>query len=477
MFPYDSFFFVSSMLFRIVFACEGGWVVLFSCAKLEQQQIGGREVMRILKTWVASDKRAIESLMNRSFFDRKIERKVEAIIDAVEERGDEAVAAYTERFDDVRISPGKFRVEKGDLAAARRKAGRELVSVIQEIQRNLVSYHRRQKPKDWRMDAGNGSKLGQRWLPVERVGVYVPAGEAPLVSSVLMGVVPAKVAGVKEIVVCSPPSWNGGINPDILAACGLVGIEEVYRIGGVQAIAAMAIGTKTVRKVDKIVGPGNVYVTMAKKVLSGRVGIDILAGPSEVLILADDSAEPAFIAADLLSQAEHGTGREICLLVTDSSRLVNEVQKELESLVRSGQKAAFGNKKLLAAITIVVAKSLAQALKLANDFAAEHVEVMTRKAASVARQVRNAGAVFVGPYSPVPVGDFYAGPNHVLPTGAAAKFSSGLSVLDFMRRVSVISYTRKSLRAALPAVSKMAEVEGLPAHAEAVRIRFRKRSR
>jgi histidinol dehydrogenase len=430
--------------------------------------------MRIFKSWVASDRQEIERLMNRSILDRDVEQQLEAIIDDIERRGDQAVAAYTERFDHVEIPPEKLRVEKQAISAARRKAGRELLSVIREIERNLLSYHRRQKPKDWWVDAGNGSKLGERWVPVERVGVYVPGGEAPLVSSVLMGLVPAKVAGVKEIVVCSPPSWKGDMSPHILAACGLLGAQEIYRVGGVQAIAAMAIGTETVRRVDKIVGPGNIYVTMAKKILSGRVGIDILAGPSEVLILADDSADPTFVAADLLSQAEHGTGREVCLLVTDSPRLARRVQQELVSLGRSGREAAFGNEKLLNAITLVVTRGLAQAVKLANDFAAEHVEVMTRKAASVAKRVRNAGAIFVGPYSPVPIGDFYAGPNHVLPTAAAAKFSSGLSVLDFMKKISVISYTRKSLRAALPAVSKMAEVEGLPAHAEAVRIRFDK---
>ncbi len=430
--------------------------------------------MRILKTSVASDRPKIRRLMDRSFLDPKLERQVKTIIADLERQGDRAVAAYSERFDRVRISPRQFRVQEQGIAAARREAERELVSVVRQVERNLVSYHRRQKPQDWQMDAGNGGRLGERWLPVRRVGVYVPGGKAPLVSSVLMGVVPAKVAGVEEIAVCSPPSCDGDINPDILAVCGLLGVKEVYRIGGVQAIAAMAIGTAAIRKVDKIVGPGNIYVTMAKKVLSGRVGIDILAGPSEVLILADDTARPAFVAADLLSQAEHGTGREVCLLVTDSAGLAKNVERELNCMVGSGNRAAFGDRKLLAAITIVVTKTLRQALDFANDFAAEHVEVMTRKAATVAKQVRNAGAVFVGPYSPVPVGDFYAGPNHVLPTAAAARFSSGLSVLDFMKRVSVIAYTKKSLRAALPEVSKMAEVEGLPGHGEAVRIRFDK---
>jgi histidinol dehydrogenase len=271
--------------------------------------------------------------------------------------------------------------------------------------------------------------------------------------------------------VCSPPSRNGDIDPHILAACAMLGVGEVYRIGGAQAIAAMALGTKSIRRVDKIVGPGNIYVTMAKKLLYGRVGIDIVAGPSEILILADESASPAFVAADLISQAEHGTGREVCVLVTDSSPLVEKVQAALESLVDSKGERALP-KRFLAAIFIVLTRSRDEAVEFANAFAAEHVEVMVRKAASVAKRIRNAGAVFVGRYSPVPLGDFYAGPNHILPTGGAARFLSGLSVVDFMKRIGVVSYTKKSLRKALPAVEKMAEVEGLPAHAEAVRIRF-----
>ena len=437
--------------------------------------------MRVLRTAVAADREAIAQLHNRSFLDRRLERKVASIIDDLEKRGDEAVSAYAEKFDRVRIPPDKFHVEKRVLRAAFRNIDRKLLSVLRKVERNLVAYHSRQKPKDWRMDAGKGSRLAERWVAVNRVGVYVPAGQAPLVSSVLMGVVPARVAGVREIVVCSPPARDGEINRHILAACEMLGVGEVFRIGGVQAIAAMALGTKSIPRVDKIVGPGGSYVTMAKKILYGRVGIDIIAGPSEILILADGSANAKFVAADLLSQAEHGTGHEVCLLVTDSTELAKAVQKELEALaacdnVDEGEDAC-GTNWFLSAITIVITRDLTEAVKMANDFAAEHVEVMTRKAASVASQIRNAGAVFVGPYSPVPLGDFYAGPNHVLPTGAAAKFSSGLSVLDFMKRVSVISYTKSSLKEALPAVSAMAGVEGLENHAEALRVRFRGRSK
>ncbi len=431
--------------------------------------------MRTLKTWRDSDKQLIEQLMTRSFFDRRVERRVQGIIDDVEKRGDEAVADYSARYDDVWLRPEEFRVPEEDIARARRGVGKEFVSVLREVERNLVSYHRRQKPMDWRMDAGHGSTVGERWLPLERVGIYVPGGVAPLVSTVLMGVVPAKVARVKEIVVSSPPVREGEVDPHILAACAMLGVKEVYRIGGAQAIAAMALGTETVGKVHKIVGPGNIYVTTAKKLLYGRVGIDIVAGPSEILILADETAEPAFVAADLLSQAEHGTGREVCVLVTDCASLVKKVQKELESRLGrdSGDRTVF-RKKLLSAIIILITKNQAESLQFANDFAAEHVEVMARKASSVARRIKNAGAVFVGRYSPVPLGDFYAGPNHVLPTGGAAKFLSGLSVIDFMKRVSLTSYTKESLRRALPAVAKMAEVEGLQRHAEAVRIRFAK---
>ena len=430
--------------------------------------------MRVLKTWSESDKAQIKLLIERSFLDRQIERQVEAIIEDVARRGDEAISDYSVRFDDVWLGPHEFRVTKEGMARARREATKEFVSAFREVERNLTLYHRRQKPKGWKMDAGSGGAVGERWVPLERVGIYVPAGKAPLVSSLLMGVVPAKVAEVKDIAVFSPPGRDWEVNPFILAACAMLGVEEVYRIGGAQAIAAMALGTQTIRKVDKVVGPGNIYVTMAKKALYGRAGIDIVAGPSEVLILADESARPSFVAADLLAQAEHGTGREICVLATDSLTLAKSVQAELKSLVRSPERKRPGEDKLLAAVFIVATNSLSEAVQFANDFAAEHVEVMTGRPDSVAAEIRNAGAIFIGPYSPVSVGDFYAGPNHILPTGGTARFLSGLSVLDFMRRVGIISYTKKSLKAALPAVTKFAEVEGLHRHAEAVRLRFRR---
>ncbi len=427
--------------------------------------------MRVLKTWSGPDRRLIEQWMRRSFFDPKVEQQVQRIIREVEARGDEAVADCSARYDEVCLRPEEFLVKDEELARARRKIERDFVSVIREIERNLTFYHRRQKPEDWKMEGGNGGTVGERWVPVNRVGLYVPAGKAPLVSTVLMGVVPAKVAGVKQIVVCSPPSRNGEIDVHILATCAFLGVREVYRIGGAQAIGAMAIGTKTVPRVDKIVGPGGIYVTMAKKVLYGRVGIDIVAGPSEVLIVADDSAEPSYVAIDLLSQAEHGTGREVCVLVTHSRPLVEKVRKELVKRVSAGKRKGFP-RRLLSSIIVVVTKSLAESLEFANQFAAEHVEVVTRRAASVANRIVNAGAIFVGKYSPVPLGDFYAGPNHVLPTGGAARFSSGLSVTDFMKRMGVIAYTKKSLRTALPAMEKMGEVERLEGHAEAVRTRF-----
>jgi len=430
--------------------------------------------MRVLRTWEDTDKETINRLMARSFLDRRIERKVQTIIDGVEKRADEAVAEYSARFDGVSLRPQEFRVAKEDLSRARRQAGKEFVSVFREIERNLILYHRRQKPSDWRLDAGDGSTVGERWLPLERVGLYVPGGKAPLVSTVLMCVVPARIARVKEIVVSSPPSREGEVAPDILAACAMLGVGEVYRIGGVQAIAAMALGTETIRRVDKVFGPGNIYVTMAKKALYGRVGIDLLAGPSEILVVADDSAEPAFVAADLLSQAEHGTGREVCVLVTDSPALAEKVRAEMQSLLRSRRETALAAKKLLATVFVVLTRNQDEALEFANEFAAEHVEILTRKASSVARRIKNAGAVFVGNYSPVPLGDFYAGPNHVLPTGGAARFLSGLSVVDFMKRVSFVSYTKKSLQQALPLVAKMGQVEGLQGHVEAVRIRFGK---
>ena len=403
------------------------------------------------------------ALAVNSLFDSQIEERVRLVIQAVQTRGDAAVLEFTERFDKIKLTPGKLRITppRTTGTVALRKA-------IAVANRNIADFARRGLPVAWTMRNAQGALVGEKFDPIQRVGIYIPGGSAPLASTALMTITLAKVAGCKEIVACTPST-----NPDLLYAIGMAGATEVYRVGGAQAIAAMALGTKTIRPVLKVFGPGNAYVTAAKKLLFGRVAVDLLAGPSEVLILADDSADPRFIAADILAQAEHGSGEERVWLVTTSRRVLEAVPAELERQQTVLPRSALTERVLAKGAVCVLAKNLAQAVAIANRFAPEHLEVMTKNPASVAKKLTTAGAIFLGPWSPTVVGDYVAGPSHTLPTGGAGAAFAGLTVDQFMRRTSLIEYTPVALRKSLPTLQAFADVEGLTAHCASARIRLK----
>ncbi len=392
-----------------------------------------------------------------------------AIHRAIIERGDAAVAEFTERFDKVVLSPEQFRVSKRAMAEAHASCNAALLAAVRKAIANVREYQ--QRIFVGRRSDESGA-TGIRYTPIRRVGVCVPGAAAPLPSTVIMTAVPAQVAGVEEIVVVSPPRHQGTIHPVILAVCHELGLEEVYRIGGAQAVFALAEGTATIAKVDKIVGPGNKWVQAAKKIVSGdTVGIDSIAGPSEVLIIANSQADPAWVAADMLSQAEHGTDSS-AIVVTDSDATARAILAELKRQVAGLSRAAEAGRSLATCGRIIVVADMDAAVKLADEFATEHLEVQCGdRSRSVAARVRNAGAIFIGPYTPVAVGDYWAGPSHTLPTGMTARFAGALTSNDFVKSISLIEYDRDSLAAAADDIIRLAETEGLDAHARSVRIR------
>jgi histidinol dehydrogenase len=398
-----------------------------------------------------------------SLLDPKIEERVRAIIADVQTRGDGALVELTERFDHVKLTAEQLRV-----TGPTPKVDATLQRAIAAAHRNIAAFARRSIRKDWWMRNAQGGAVGEKFDPLQRVGIYVPGGTAPLVSTALMTITLAKVAGCPDIVVCSPPP----INPALLYAARLAGVTEVYQVGGAQAIAAMALGTPTIKRVAKIFGPGNAYVTAAKRLLFGAVGIDMLSGPSELLVLADDSADPRLIAADLLAQAEHGSGYERVWLVTNSKRVFIETPKEAYSQTGTLKRADFIRRALENNGVLVLAKDMQQAIAIANQFAPEHCEVMSKNNPQVLRQLKTAGAVFLGPWTPTVVGDYVAGPSHALPTGGAGTWFAGLTVDQFQRRTSVIEFLRESLKKSLPALEAFGKVEGLDAHVKSARIRF-----
>jgi len=397
-----------------------------------------------------------------SLFDSRIDDPVRRVVAAVRERGDAALLEYTERFDGVKLTAKKLRVTGPlpEVDAALRRA-------VADAKRNVANFAKRALPKKWDMCNAQGGKVGEKFDPLERVGVYIPGGTAPLVSTAIMTTAIAKVAGCREIVACSP-----SVNPSLQYAIRAAGATEIYRIGGAQAIAAMALGTETIKRVQKIFGPGNAYVTAAKRLLFGEVGIDMLSGPSELLIVADDTAEPRFIAADMLAQAEHGSGYERVWLVTTSVRVLDETQAEIARQLATMSRSDFIAKVLECGGVSVLVKDVKQAVAVANEFAPEHCEVMVENAGKVVAQIKTAGAIFVGSWSPTVVGDYLAGPSHALPTGGTGKFFGGLTVDQFCRRTSVIELSRGALKKSLPSLEKFGEVEGLTAHVESARIRF-----
>jgi len=390
------------------------------------------------------------------------------ILRKVADHGDKAVAEYTEKFDGVKLTPGQFRIGRDELEKANREINQDILASLRQAIENVRSYQ-----KDILIDQENLPR-GIRYTPIKRVGICVPGASAPLPSTVIMTAVPAQVAGVKEIVVVSPPRHEGSIHPVILAVCCELGIDEVYRIGGAQAVAALATGTGTIGKVDKIVGPGNKWVQAAKKNVAGDyVGIDSIAGPSEVLIIANEQANPAWIAADMLSQAEHAADSS-AIVLTDSEPFAKLILAELQKQVAELPRAKAAKESLKKLSAIIVLDDMAAAIEMADDFASEHLEVQCgQDSREIAEKIHNAGAIFIGPYTPVAVGDYWAGPSHTLPTGMRAKFASALTSNDFLKSISIVEYDQEMLTASADDIVRLAEIEGLDAHANSVRIRQR----
>ena len=403
--------------------------------------------------------------------DPEIQRRVEEIVTAVRDKGDAALLEFTERFDRVALTAAELAVPSAALEAAERAVGPATMAALRYAAERIERFHRESAPHSWRMTDALGSRLGQEIRPLDRVGVYVPGGRAAYPSTVLMTVIPARVAGVKGIALVSPPSTDRSLDPAVLAAARVAGVTEVYRIGGAQAVAALAYGTDTIPRVDKIVGPGNIYVALAKSRVFGDVGIDMVAGPSEVMVIADASADPAWVAADLLAQAEHDPMARAVLLTT-SRALIDGVAAAIERQLAALPRREIAGAALAAHGALVLTRSLDEAAEIANLLAPEHLELQVADPEALLAHVRNAGAVFLGRYTPEVVGDYVAGPNHVLPTGGTARFASALGTEDFVKRLSVIHYAAAGLRDAGPHLAELARVEGLDGHGAAAAMRI-----
>jgi len=415
-----------------------------------------------------------EATAASSLFDIEIENRTRAILHEVQMRGDDAVLEFTERFDGARLTAGQLAVTQAELMAASLKADESLRAAVAEAEKNIAAFARKSLRKNWQTKNSHGASVGEKFDPFQRVGVYIPGGTAPLVSTALMTITLAKAAGCPEIVVCTPCGRDGGINSALLFAARAAGATEIYRVGGAQAIAALAYGTHTIRRVQKIFGPGNAYVSTAKRLLVGHVAIDLLAGPSELLVLADDTTNPKFAAADLLAQAEHSFELHRVWLVTPSDKILKAVKKEIVRQLPKLERREMAQNSLDSCCWLIQVKSLADGVALANRLAPEHCEVMTRNPRRVSEGILTAGAIFLGPWSPTVLGDYVAGPSHTLPTGGAGASFPGLTVDQFQRRTSVVEYNRAALKKALPAVKKFAELEGLSAHGHSAEIRSAK---
>ena len=428
--------------------------------------------MRILELNENTRKDILSNLLKRSPNSYgEYEGRVSTIIDDIKSRRDEAVFEYTKKFDGYDLNADNIIVTEDEIKAAYEEIDAGLVEIIRKALVNIRNYHAKQKRNSWFDATPDGTILGQKITPLARVGVYVPGGKAAYPSSVLMNVVPAKVAGVDEIIMCTPPGKDGKIYCGTLVAAKEAGVDVIYKVGGAQAIAAMAYGTESVPKVDKIVGPGNIYVALAKKAVYGQVGIDSIAGPSEIMVLADESANPRFVAADLLSQAEHDELAS-AILVTTSRELAEKVSEETEGFLRELSRRQIIEKSLENYGYILLAKDMDEAVAVVNEIASEHLELVTKDPFQTMTNIRNAGAIFLGEYSSEPLGDYFAGPNHVLPTNGTAKFFSPLEVDDFIKKSSIISYSREALGAIHTDIEKFAQAEGLTAHANSIKVRF-----
>lgn len=402
---------------------------------------------------------------------REYEARVNEIIEKVREMGDEAVFSYTKQFDGAEISKENILVTREEIEEAYQKTDDKLIAVMKKSLENIRAYHEKQKQYSWFDSRPDGVLLGQKVTPLARVGVYVPGGKAAYPSSVLMNVIPAKVAGVEKIVMATPCNREGKVNPATLAAADLAGVDEIYKTGGAQAVAALAFGTESIPKVDKIVGPGNIYVALAKKAVFGHVSIDSIAGPSEILVLADETANPRYAAADLLSQAEHDELAS-AILITDSEALAEKVSAEVDKFTSSLSRKEIIEKSLENYGYILVAENMEKAIEAANEIASEHLEILTADPFEVMMKIKNAGAIFLGEHSSEPLGDYFAGPNHVLPTNGTAKFFSPLGVDDFIKKSSIISYSREALEPVYKDIVQFASSEQLTAHANSIKVRF-----
>lgn len=430
--------------------------------------------MRIVRLTSDTKQNILNDLLKRSPNNYgEYEGTVNEIIRNVREKGDEAVFGYTKQFDGVEITPENLVITKGEIREAYGMLEGSFVTAMKKSAENIRSFHEKQLRQSFFTTKSDGSILGQRITALNRAGVYVPGGKAAYPSSVLMNVIPAKVAGVSEIIMTTPPGKNGRVNPGTLVAADLAGVDRIYKVGGAQAIAAMAFGTKSVPKVDKITGPGNIFVALAKKAVFGYVSIDSVAGPSEILVLADETANPRYAAADLLSQAEHDELAS-AILITDSMEFAKKVSAEVENFVKELSRREIIQKSLEHYGYILVADNMEEAVEAANDIASEHMEILTKDPFQTMTKVRNAGAIFLGEYSSEPLGDYFAGPNHILPTNGTAKFFSPLGVDDFIKKTSIISYSREALLRDHEDIERFAMGEGLTAHANSIAVRFEK---
>lgn len=430
------------------------------------------KTMRTVTLTKESTKDILENLLKRSPNNYgKFEAAVDDILKKVRAEGDSAVFAYTKEFDKVGITADTVRVTEDEIREAYDAVDPSLVEVIRKALVNIRSYHEKQKQNSWFSSTEDGTMLGQKVTPLKRVGVYVPGGKAVYPSSVLMNIVPAKVAGVDQIIMTTPPGKDGKVCPTTLVAAKEAGADEVYKVGGAQAVGALAYGTESIPKVDKIVGPGNIFVALAKKAVYGYVSIDSIAGPSEILVLADETANPRYVAADLLSQAEHDELAS-AILITTSRELAEKVSSEVEEFVKVLSRKEIIQKSLDNFGYILIAEDMDEAVEAANEIASEHMEIVTRNPFEIMMKVRNAGAIFIGEYSSEPLGDYFAGPNHVLPTNGTAKFFSPLSVDDFIKKSSIVYYSREALGKIHKDIEQFAKAEQLTAHANSVAVRF-----
>ena len=428
--------------------------------------------MKTVKLTADTQKDLLDSLLKRSPNNySEYEDVVAEIVNNVREKGDQAVFEYTKKFDKWEISADTIRVTEAEIDEAFKVIEKEFVEVLKRAAANIEDFHRKQLRNSWIDTKPDGSILGQRILPIAISGVYVPGGKAAYPSSLLMNVIPAKVAGVEKVIMTTPAGADGKVNVGTLVAAKVAGVDEIYKVGGAQAIAAMAFGTESIPKVDKITGPGNIFVALAKKACFGYVSIDSIAGPSEILVIADETANPRYVAADLLSQAEHDELASAILITTDE-KLAEAVGKQIDDFLKELSRTEIIKKSLDQYGYILIADSIEDAVEAANAIASEHLEILTKDPYAIMTKIRNAGAIFLGEYSSEPLGDYYAGPNHILPTNGTAKFFSPLNVDDFMKKTSIISYSKEALEKVHKDIELFAEKEGLTAHANSIRVRF-----